>query len=118
MVIADIIGRIRCERFSPDKSTKGKHGPAVLARRHDLDRAAPIKNIDDDSQPRAAQGDIDRRSVNGKIEQPNLANEVRQHGPLESDVKSVEIEAEPETGLEHEERGRRRPRLKHAGDRI
>jgi hypothetical protein len=83
-----------------------------------ISRAAPIKNIDQDLQPRAAQGDIDGRSVKGEIAQRNLAKEVRQHGPLESDVRPVEIETEPETGLEHEERRDRRPGLRHAGDRI
>ena len=33
-------------------------------------------------------------------------------------MRPVEIETEPETGLEHEERRGRRPGLRHAGDRI
>src|SRR5579871_1734158 len=78
-----------------DKDAPSKLGTKQLAYRHDLHRAAPIENIDHHLQPRAAQGDIDGRSIEGEIAQLNFAKKVRQHGSLGSDLRPVAVETEP-----------------------
>jgi hypothetical protein len=71
---------------------QGKDSRLLLACRHDLHRATPKEDIDHHLQPRAAQGDIDGRSIKGEIAERNLAKKVRQHGSLESDLRPVAVE--------------------------